>query len=235
MDDDSNDEDSGAERPTQQRQEINEVELIACQSWKLSDVSRSVLDSMIMDYFIIEGFKEAAEEFIKESDIKQSFLLETIKERDQIRKWISEGQIADAISLINHVDNTTLNRNKHLLFRLYQQEFIELLRNGDVNHALSFATDKFYPLMESNVDFLREIEQTMSLIIFPQPHQTSLGFLMDPSRRQKLAGDVNSAIMLQQCQRKEPEINYMLRVLVAAQAELQTVGVKFPTVTDITA
>ena len=79
------------------------------QEWtaKLDEVklSKSDLDSLVMNYLIVEGYESAARKFSQEANIQhpiESF--ESIEQRRQIRCAIHRGDIQDAISRINEMN-----------------------------------------------------------------------------------------------------------------------------------
>jgi len=70
-------------------------------------------------YFILEGFKEAAEKFAEEAGISLSNVdLTSLDERLRIREAIESGKIQEAISLINTKAPELLDQNRQLAFHL---------------------------------------------------------------------------------------------------------------------
>ena len=66
----------------------------------------------------VEGFKEAAEKFRMESGVQPSVDLDTLDERIKIREAIQNGQIQEAISLVNDIHPELLDNNRYLYFHL---------------------------------------------------------------------------------------------------------------------
>lgn len=60
------------------------------------------LNRLIMDYLTIEGYKTAAEEFIKEADMSNSVNFESIESRTKIREAVQMGDIEDAVRQVNN-------------------------------------------------------------------------------------------------------------------------------------
>lgn len=90
-------------------------------------VKRSQMNSLVMDYLLAEGFKEAAERFRVESGIQMSRLttgsaaenVAFLDQRIAVRQAIEEeGHILKAIRLINKHHPELLDKNRTLFFKL---------------------------------------------------------------------------------------------------------------------
>jgi len=62
------------------------------------------LNKLVMNYLIIEGFKDAAEKFSQESGTKPPVNLESIQDRMVVRTAIQRGQIEEAIERVNDLN-----------------------------------------------------------------------------------------------------------------------------------
>lgn len=71
----------------------------------------------------VEGFKEAADKFQKESGVQPMVDLEQLDERIKIREAIQDGRIQDAISLVNGIQPELLDNDRYLYFRLQVRIF----------------------------------------------------------------------------------------------------------------
>lgn len=246
MDDDDSEQDYAVGPITIDRNEVNgPPRIVNVDNWNKDilskcHVTKDRLNALVMDYFVIEGFKKCSEWFEKESNTQVTISLVSINDRVEIRRMISQGLIKDAIQLISETVPELLNSDRRLLFRLHQQQFIESLRQNDVATALSVAETAFLPaLINSLTDLtdqhisIHDIESTMTLLIFPSPKDSPMAHFFDYERRQQLAGEANSAILLCQCQRSDSELKHLLRRLVVAQEDLSTRLVTFPSICDI--
>ncbi len=65
--------------------------------------SRSDLNRLVMDYLVIEGYKSAAEEFSKESNLSPPVELDSIEARMSIREAVQRGDIEEAITMTNEI------------------------------------------------------------------------------------------------------------------------------------
>lgn len=63
----------------------------------------SDLNTLVMNYLIIEGYKSAAVKFAQEANIPPQVDLESIEERREIRNAIHRGEIQAAIEKINEL------------------------------------------------------------------------------------------------------------------------------------
>ena len=71
----------------------------------------------------------------------------------------------------------------------------------------------------------------MSLLVFsPSPTSQSL---LDHSQRQKIASEVNSAILVSQCEEKEPKLPGLIKVCKWSQGKLDDLGVEYPKIVDL--
>lgn len=70
-----------------------------------------------MNYLVIEGYKEAAEQFSLESGLPPTIDFESIQERMEIRHAIQSGDVDTAIELVNDV-------NPEVCFALCALQFV---------------------------------------------------------------------------------------------------------------
>ncbi len=120
------------------------------------------------------------------------------------------------MSLLNNLNPEILDTNPTLYFHLQQQKLIEFIRNGDIATAIEFAQEELAPRGEENPEFLDELERTMSLLAFDASN-SPVSDLLDMSHRQKLASEVNAAILTSFCQEKDPKLPSLLKMLIWAQ------------------
>lgn len=95
---------------------------------RLSNVQlkRSQMNTLVMDYLVAEGFKEAAERFKVESGVEMSRPASgpgagntvLLDQRIAIRQSVEEGHILKAIRLINEYHPELLDQNRTLFFKL---------------------------------------------------------------------------------------------------------------------
>jgi len=116
-----------------------------------------------------------------------------------------------------------LDTNPLLFFHLQQQRVVELLRNQQVDEALTLATEELAPLGEEHPHLMSELEQTMALFVFatppagaPEPTSAPpyveelLGF----EHRQRLAEEMNTAILSSQSRNAQPKLPQLMRMWV---------------------
>lgn len=180
------------------------------------EVKLSSLDvqSLIMNYLVVEGYKEAASHFIKESEnITESSMytpmLDSMDSRQLIKEAILEdGDIPKAISLINDLNPEIMDLNPRLSFSLHQQMTMEHHHKGNVDECLEWAQDELAPRAIENPDLLRELEKTMTSVVFsssnssslsPSPPSSSLATLKADEEilfsRKQLATQVNNSLL----------------------------------------
>lgn len=141
---------------------------------KLSNVAidRGHLNRLVMDYLVVEGYKEAAQNFARESGMMattsaaQEAEFESIQNRMTIRQAIQQGNIVEAIERVNDLNPEILDKDPSLYFHLQQQRLIELIRQKKIDEALLFAQHELAPRGEEHPEFLNELEQTMTLLAY---------------------------------------------------------------------
>ncbi|KAI8323743.1 hypothetical protein GQ54DRAFT_296574 [Martensiomyces pterosporus] len=183
-------------------------------------IAKSDLNQLIMNYLIIEGYKDAAEKFSEESGLNTNVDLGSIEERMQIRFAVQNGDIKAAIERVNDLNPDLLDTDPRLYFHLQQQHLIELIRQGKAEEALEFAQDELAPHGEEHPELLRELEKTMALLAFDATSSSPLADLLDFAHRQKTANELNAALLAAHSQPKEPKLPALLQLLAWTQEQL---------------
>ena len=167
------------------------------------EISRSEMNNLIMNYLVIEGYKDVAEEFSKDSGTPLHMDTESINDRMQVRRLIENGNIKEAIDIVNEMNPEILEKSKPIYFHLQLQEIIELIRNGEQELALETAQNEIVPTVSSGSEELKELEKVMVLLAFADPKESPVANLLGNSQRTKVANELNQAILSMQCQEKE--------------------------------
>ncbi|EKX50631.1 hypothetical protein GUITHDRAFT_66965 [Guillardia theta CCMP2712] len=118
--------------------------------------------------------------------------------RTLVREAVLDGNLTDCRLLVDeHLGEEFWSSHPELLLRLVLQQFIELVREGDVQQALSYAQQQISVFAECNPGYLQQIEDTMSVLTVKQSNaQTNpAGDLLDLSRREVLFMEINGAIL----------------------------------------
>eukprot|EP00056_Hartaetosiga_gracilis_P011064 m.165667 g.165667 ORF g.165667 m.165667 type:complete len:197 (-) comp13439_c0_seq3:139-729(-) len=130
-------------------------------------VCRDGINELVMDFLVCEGFKDVADVFSKEANLKAKLDVEDVEKRMQIREAVEQGDIEGAISCVNDTGSTILQESKQLYFKLRLQQFIELLKTSDTLTAIKFAQVELVPLTEELPELSEHLEQVMGLLAFP--------------------------------------------------------------------
>ncbi|KAM3182779.1 hypothetical protein ACTXT7_011624 [Hymenolepis weldensis] len=149
-------------------------------------LTRNEINRLILEYLIVEGYKDAADKFQLEIGIEEP-LTEvhstgaSLKERMEIREAV----------LSRRIDFT--------IDRLRQLEMLELIRAGNLEKALTFAqthlAGSLHNRLEQFPQLLQEVENTMALIAFSDPVNSAYGSLLDSRHVELVAGALNRAIL----------------------------------------
>jgi glucose-induced degradation protein 8 len=202
---------------------------------------------------VIEGFKEAAEEFIEESGLEEfeevkQLDLDSIDYRLKVRQAIQSGEIDSAVRELNNFDPEILDSNPNVYFHLKLQEFLEMIRtnrnrkqdNGTddcvvekIMEAIEFARENLAPIAQEQAggQFLEELEDAMSLLAAEMGATWPSSALLLPENRLKTAKEVNSAILSSQAQPEVSKLPEILGLLQWAQNKLDE-RVVFPKLID---
>jgi hypothetical protein len=119
--------------------------------------------------------------------------------------------------------------------RLHLVELIRECEGGDISTALDFATQKLAPRAATNPVFLKDLEQTMALLIFPHNDklQPELAALLHSDLRRKTAIQVNEAILFRQTQRREAAIRHLVKMRAWAETTARFKNKDLPTRLDL--
>ncbi|XP_030379066.1 glucose-induced degradation protein 8-B homolog [Scaptodrosophila lebanonensis] len=194
--------------------------------FKQADMNR-----LIMNYLVTEGFKEAAEKFQHEAELEPSVELNSLDDRILIREAVQAGRIEEATHLVNQLHPELLGSERYLFFHLQQLQLIELIRAGKVEEALAFAQTK---LSESGEEAMFELERTLALLAFEKPQESPFADLLEQSYRQKIASELNSAIL--RCEHSEdstPKMMFLLKLILWAQSKLDSRSISYPKMKDL--
>lgn len=195
---------------------------------------QSDMNRLIMNYLVTEGFKEAAEKFQVEAGLEPSVELNTLDERILIRDAVQNGRVQEATRLVNQLHPELLDNDRYLFFHLQQLQLIELIRAGKIEEALSFAQTKLSEAGESIPEALCELERTLALLAFEKPQNSPFADLLEQSHRQKVASELNSAILKMEHQEESsPKIMYLIKMILWAQSKLDSRDIQYPKMTDI--
>ncbi|XP_017771341.1 PREDICTED: glucose-induced degradation protein 8 homolog [Nicrophorus vespilloides] len=198
------------------------------------DIGRSSMNKLIMNYLVTEGFKEAAEKFQQESGVGPTVELNSLDDRIRIRDAIINGRVQEATAFINQLHPELLDNDRYLYFHLQQLHLIELIRNNRVEEALAFAQSHLSEAGEEDPSVLSELERTVALLAFEDPLTSPFGDLLQPTHKQKIASEVNAAILKMEHQECTlPKLSTLLKLILWAQDKLDKKNPKYPKMTDL--
>ncbi|KZC14584.1 Protein C20orf11 [Dufourea novaeangliae] len=151
-----------------------------------------------------------------------------------IQRGSRNGRIQEATDLVNQLHPELLDNDRYLYFHLQQLHLIELIRTGRIEEALQFAQDRLSEAGESDDNILCELERTLALLAFDEPHKSPFSDLLHPTHRQKIASELNAAILkMEHRESTSPRLNNLLKMILWAQDELDKKKVKYPKMTDL--
>lgn len=196
--------------------------------------SRTEMNSLIMDYLVAEGFKEAAEKFSLESGIQPKEDLDELDKRIKIRDAIQNGKLIEAMSIVNNYYPELLDTNPRLFFLLHQQHLIELIREGKIMDAIEYAHSTMSEQAEQNPELRLDLEKTLALLAFEKPETSPFGDLLRPAQRQRVASELNAAVLEMEDKANATQLTMSVKQLYWAQDVLEKQKVSFPILSDLT-
>jgi len=152
-----------------------------------------------------------------------------------IREAIQSGKIEDSINLVNQLHPELLDNDRYLYFHLQQLHLIELIRDGKIEEALTFAQNKISEAGETNnPDILNELERTLALLAFEKPQNSPFSDLLDQTHRQKIASELNAAILkIEHKHNRIPKIQSVFQMILWSQSELDKKAINYTKMTDL--
>ena len=101
------------------------------------------LKKLVFSYLIHHGYCGAAESFAKTTNLYFFEDIPSIQNRQKVQKLIMNGQISEAVILVQQLYPDLLTSKPELLFKLQIRSFIEMIANigagGNLNHPYSIA------------------------------------------------------------------------------------------------
>ncbi|KAI8922040.1 ran-binding protein 9-like protein [Powellomyces hirtus] len=252
-------------------QEINAGPLptISTESGQKSGDGSANINQLILSYLVHHGYSETAATFHQDtassissvgpaanakSAERPPFEKEDIRKRQLIRDHVVDGNIDDAITLLNRFYPSVLQQNRHLVFQLKSQRFIELMRaivgpSSAAADAMDIDGEAGHPSHENaepesqlrsvvqygqtlqgefgaiaNPHVQNALVETYSLLAYPEPGNSSVSYLLDPANRLLVADMVNRAILVSQERPPMPAIENVYRQATVVIQELLNGG-----------
>ncbi|KAI3642762.1 hypothetical protein MP228_012317 [Amoeboaphelidium protococcarum] len=194
-------------------------------------VSKQDMNALVLNYLIIEGYKDAAINFQKESGFNavQDSMLSQIDARTSIRSMVQSGHIREAIELTNELDPEILDQDPKLYFHLMIQMLIEMIRqvknDGDIERVLEFAAEECVPKAVENPTLLEHLEAAMTLLAYPNQEgneKNPVGYLLSMNQRHKVASELNAALLSSQSLEREAKLTSLIRLCGFVENKIAT-------------
>lgn len=99
---------------------------------------------------------------------------------------------------------------------------------------MSFAQTQMAEAGENSIEVRTELERTLALLAFERPQNSPFAELLDQSHRQRVASELNAAILkTENSDSTVPRITNLLKSILWAQNELDKNNINYPKVTDL--
>lgn len=194
---------------------------------------RAELNKLVMEYMVKEGFKDAVLSFRAETGLDPGVNMAIMDDQIKIRDAVEAGSIQDAVELVNEVDPEILDTNSKLYFHLQQQQLLELIKTGDMERVLEYASTELSARGEESPEFLDELEQSLSLLAFADTKTCPFAELLQPSQKLKLVSELNAALLGSQDQEATSKLGTLMKLVIWAQGQLEKKGLEFPKLASI--
>lgn len=143
---------------------------------------------------------------------------------------IKSGRIAEAIAFVraefpqimaNSSQLKQVNKtNVQVFHSLLAQHFIELIREGNIQGAFSFAQSELVPFANDNPECQEHQKEVLGLLAYPDPHVSPIRHLLDKSRYASLAEAVNETIL----SARDSALESTMRHIMAVDQLMEEVG-----------
>jgi len=183
-------------------------------------IGKGEMNRIVMDYLVVEGYKDAAGCFERESGEQPGADLSTVESRMKIRQALQKGDVQLAVEMTNDVNPETLDLNKRLFFKLQLQKMVELVRQDRLADALQYAESELAELSEQDPAMLDELEEVMALFAFSNKETSPVAHLLETAQRHTVASELNAAILASQAESTTPRLLNLLRLLHWAEKNL---------------
>jgi len=178
------------------------------------------------------------------------FDMESLKNRQRIKEFVLKGDIDSAIELTNRLYPTVLENNDILLFNLRCRKFIEMIRKNEEldmdtevegmdEDAMDIDDDKNKNMSQRIMETMKygqelqsmyghdereeiknSLTETFSLFAYEHPNNSILSYLLEPSRREIVANQLNVAILESQGEPASPAIETLYKQSAVTVREL---------------
>lgn len=96
-----------------------------------------------------------------------------------------------------------------------------------MEEALKFASEQLAERGEDDTGVLEELERTMALLAFEDPANSPFADLLSTSHRQKVASELNAALLrAEHAECTQPKLASLLKLMLWAQHELEKKGIR---------
>lgn len=215
---------------------------------------RRAVHDIVLEYFLREGFVDAARCFQEESSARSGEDLAQVAQRNVIRRAVLAGDIDGTVARVAAtVSPEFLRQRPRLLFKLKKLQLVAAIRRGAVKEAIEIAQTQMAPLVraadrgdagdhaeegEGGEDgeggdgstLRQELEQALSLLIFEDMEVSPMAHLLKPDEVEETARMLNEAILEFQGRESTPRLMGLLQEAQFYQDRLQAEGVDFPLV-----
>ncbi|GKU98983.1 hypothetical protein SLEP1_g11907 [Rubroshorea leprosula] len=183
-------------------------------------VNWEALDALIIDFAKSENLIEDSFSSSPSPPSSPSFSSSSYHSRliiRQIRRSVEAGDIDAAVDLLRTHAPSILD-NRHLLFRLQKQKFIELLRRGTVedrDSAINFTRTSLAPCaLDAYPEAYEEFKHVLLAFIYDKDDQTSpVANEWREKRRYEIAGLMSSVLRVH-LHAYDPVFSMTLRYLI---------------------
>jgi hypothetical protein len=177
--------------------------------------TRDEANQLVLEYLMVSGFREAAEEFAQEAGLKID--VGSMADREEARNLILSGDILGCIRLLDNMDKNILENDPSLFFDLLRQQFVELLllggEGGGGTAALKFAQERLLPQVLRDPGLLRSVERLMGLVAFATPSVLQLMLSASPSSSTFSSPSLSSSTATAAAKPLPPQVSFLQEAL----------------------
>lgn len=174
----------------------------------ISDTRKTAIDTLILEFFISEGYFKAAQQFASESGLEIDLALnKSMQQKNHLREMLYQGSIEQLIQYLKVIDPNIFNNNQELLIDLLLIKFCNLVKNGEIKTSIDFAKENLAQYM-TNESHAERIDQYLILLSFQDLSKYPYQNLINNDQLCKITQNINQSLN----QKKDPKLIMLLKM-----------------------
>jgi hypothetical protein len=147
------------------------------------------------DCRMIKTEDDSLDDDLMDMDKADDVITATLAHRRTLQDFILTGSITEAIAYCEDIFPHVIDACPDIIFSLKCQQFIQLVHQKNSFDAMEYAQTELGRFSNINKKYTDTLEEIVSLIAYPNPHQSPLAHHLSTSRLAEVANVVNESIL----------------------------------------